>query len=164
MKLLITCFFLVCFTSLSAQYVVKWDVQKLQDFIATKQDKVLIINFWATYCLPCLQEIPGLVKVSKEVKDVAEVRFVSIDPKDSFPSAIRKFAVKQNITSPMIWLNVKPTTYFFPKISNQWKGAIPSTLFINYETGYRKVVEGKMSEEEFLKEIMKAKSDLPVKD
>ncbi len=140
---------------LQAQKVVKWKVKKLEHFISKAQDKILIVNFWATYCIPCLQEIPGLLHVMDTMSSSATLRFVSIDPKDSFPSAISHFAVKQNIKSRMIWMNVKPTTYFFPKIHHDWHGAIPSTLFINFATGYRKLVEGKMSEEEFLGEIEK---------
>ncbi len=142
---------------LHAQKVVKWKVEKLERFVSKPQDKILIVNFWATYCTPCLQEIPGLLHVMDSMSSVATLRFVSIDPRDSFPIAISKYAAKQNIKSTMIWMNEKPTTYFFPKVHPDWHGAIPSTLFINFATGYCKLVEGKMSEEEFLREIEKAK-------
>lgn len=140
-----------------AQKVVQWKVKKLEKFISQPQEKILIVNFWATYCTPCLEEIPGLLRVMDSMKSVATLKFVSIDPKDSFPTAIKNYAHKQNIRSTMIWMNEKLTTYFFPKIHPDWHGAIPSTLFINFTTGYRKLVEGKMSEKEFLGEIEKTK-------
>jgi thiol-disulfide isomerase/thioredoxin len=114
----------------------------------------LIISFWATFCIPCIQEIPYFQKsVKKHEKDSVKLLLVSIDLKEDY-AKIKPFAAKRKFTAPVVWLNETNADYFCPKVDSSWSGAIPATLFINNKTGYRKFYEEQIKEEKFEKEIM----------
>lgn len=115
----------------------------------------LIVNVWATWCGPCLEELPYFQKEVKEhSKDSVQLLLVSLDFKEAFPKDITRFVNKKKILTPVVWLDETDADYFCPKIDAQWSGAIPATLFINNKTGYRKFYEGKISHEGLKKEIM----------
>ena len=126
------------------------DIEK----IIAESKTPLIINMWATWCLPCIEELPYFQnEVAEHSKDSLQLILVSLDFKESFPSGIVKFMNKRKITAPVVWLDETNADYFCPKIDAKWSGAIPATLFINNKTGYRKFVEGKISPEQLKKEI-----------
>jgi thiol-disulfide isomerase/thioredoxin len=116
--------------------------------------KPMIINFWATYCIPCLEEIPYFEKaVKSHEKDSVQMLLVSLDLKDDYAS-IKPFAIKRKIRSKIVWLNETDADYFCPKIDSTWSGSLPATLFINNKTGYRKFYEDQVKEDKLNKEIM----------
>lgn len=114
----------------------------------------LIINFWATWCQPCIEEISYfLEEVKDHRKDSLAILLVSLDFKEAFPSKISSFAKKRKMTVPIVWLNETNADYFCPRIDAKWSGAIPATLFINNKKGYRKFVEEQISHEKLKLEI-----------
>ncbi len=115
----------------------------------------LIINMWATWCMPCIEEIPYfLEEVKDNRKDSLTILLVSLDFKEAFPKGISSFAKKRKFDAPIVWLDETNADYFCPKIDTKWSGAIPATLFINNKTGYRNFVEEQISHEKLKKEIM----------
>ena len=159
MKFLKTILLLLLFTSIisaKGQTIASWKVIKLQDYIS-KSDSVLVINFWATFCKPCAEEIPYFQTIVDKYKDQkVKLLLVSLDLKDEFPDKIKAFAVKNNYTNQIVWLNETNADYFCPKVDKAWMGGIPSTLIINPKTGYRKFFEQQLRAEEFEKELKKA--------
>ena len=128
--------------------------------IITESKGPLIINFWATWCKPCLEELPyflGEVKNHNSLAgstDCLTILLVSMDFKEAFPTKIADFAKKRKFNVPVVWLNETNADYFCPKIDAKWSGAIPATLFINNKSGYRNFVEEQISHEKLKKEIM----------
>ncbi|MEO8406144.1 MAG: TlpA disulfide reductase family protein [Chitinophagaceae bacterium] len=115
----------------------------------------LIISFWATFCKPCIAEIPYFQQeVKKHQSDSVQLILVSLDLKDYFPAKIKSFATKMKVNAPIVWLDETNADYFCPKIDASWSGAIPSSLFINNKTGYRKFYEEQLSEEKLQSEIV----------
>lgn len=120
----------------------------------------LIINCWATWCKPCVEEIPYFIEETNKrnnqaaTSDSVSLVLVSLDFKESFPDAIKNFAAKRNFTAEILWLNETNADYFCPKIDPKWSGAIPATLFINNKTGYRKFYEEQLSHDELKAEMM----------
>ena len=159
MKFLKRILLLLLFTgiiSVKGQTIASWKVTKLQDYIS-KSDSVLVINFWATFCKPCKEEIPYFETIVNKYKDQkVKLLLVSLDLPDFYPKKIQDFVSKNNYTPQIVWLNETNADYFCPKVDKAWMGGIPSTLLVNPKTGYRKFFEQQMKPEEFEKELKKA--------
>jgi thiol-disulfide isomerase/thioredoxin len=119
----------------------------VEKIIQEKGDKILILNVWATFCKPCIEEIPTFVKFAQAHNDVQLV-FLSLDIKDAFPKIVNQYIDKLKMTATNLWLNETNADYFVPKLDENWSGAIPASLIINTATGARKFVDGEMSEAE----------------
>lgn len=144
-----------CFSS-NAQTIDSWKVTKLQDYIA-KSDSVLVINFWATFCKPCIEELPYYQTIINKYKDQkVKLLMVSMDMKDAYPAKILAFKNENKYSNQVVWLNESNADYFCQKVDKAWMGGIPSTLFINPKTGYRKFFEQQMRPEQFESELKKA--------
>ena len=116
----------------------------------------LIINFWATFCKPCVEEMPYFQQaVRQHQKDSVKLLFVSLDLEDFYPSKIKSFALKHKFTAPIAWLDEYNADYYCPKVDSSWSGAIPASLFINNKSGYRKFAEKQLSKEKLNNEIGK---------
>jgi len=150
--LLLVTFFVIlsCF----AQEIRSVKITEVEKIIAESKTP-LIINMWATWCIPCVQELPYFQEeVKKYKKDSVQLLLVSLDFKETFPKGITKFMSKRKITAPVVWLDETNADYFCPKIDAKWSGAIPATLFINNKTGYRNFIEEQISREKLKQEIM----------
>ena len=141
---------LICFS----QRVGSVKITELGKIIAESKTP-LIINFWATWCKPCVEELPYFEKeVEENSKDSVKLLLISLDFKEAFPQSISTFAKERKIKGQIFWLNETNADYFCPKIDPKWSGAIPATLFINNKTGYRKFVEEQISHKTLKEEIM----------
>lgn len=144
--------------SLSAQSIKKIKITALQDYIASS-DHPLVVNFWATFCDPCVKEIPYFqTKVKEYSKYNVELLLVNMDLPAYYPARISDFAAKRKFSAPIVWLNETNADEFCPKIDKNWTGGIPSTLFINNKTNYRKFFERQLTEpqvEEGLRALVK---------
>ncbi len=141
-----------CFT-LEAQQAKKIKIVDLEKTI-DETNTPLVINFWATFCKPCLEELPYFQKLpGKYGKEGLTVLLVSLDMKDAYPAKVNSYIKKQKITIPTAWLDETNADYFCPKVDESWSGAIPATLFINKQAGYRKFTEEQLTEAELEMEI-----------
>jgi len=140
----------------NAQNIPSWKVLFVQRLIS-QSDSVLVISFWATFCKPCIEEIPYLESISNKYKDQkVKVVLVSLDLPDFYPEKIERFVRKNNYTSQVVWLNETNADYFCPRISKSWDGAIPATYIINPKNGYQKFVSDQMKPAEFERELKNA--------
>ena len=150
---LLIIFSIVLFTSCSAQSIAKWKISDLEKYME-KSNGPVIINFWATFCKPCIEEIPYFQQAIKEYeKQGVKLLLVSLDLPDYYPWKIKKFADKQKYKVPIVWLDEYDADYFCPKVDTAWSGAIPASLFVNNKTGYRKFFEEQIPKEVLRKEI-----------
>ncbi|MBA2249379.1 MAG: TlpA family protein disulfide reductase [Chitinophagaceae bacterium] len=153
--LMLTAFFATSFSA-RTQNIPSWKVEDLQQFMAGN-DSILVINFWATFCKPCVEEMPYVQSISAKYKDKkVTLLLVSLDMKETFPDKIRTFANGRNFSAPIVWLNETNADYFCPRVDKAWDGAIPSTLFLNKKTGYKNFIDHQMKPEEFEMELKKA--------
>ena len=135
------------------QEVKKIKITGLEKIIAESKTP-LIINFWATFCKPCMEEIPHFQKLGKKYeKQGMNLLLISLDMKDAYPDLVNAFIRKKKITTATAWLDETDADYFCPKIDKAWSGAIPATLFINNSNRYRKFTEDTLSEKQLEKEI-----------
>jgi len=129
---------------------------KITDLEKTiKESKTpLIVNFWATFCVPCLEEIPYFQDITEQYKaQNVSIVFVSLDMKEAYPAKVNQMAKRLKLIYPVVWLNETNADYFCPKIDTSWTGGMPSSLFVNSLTGYHKFFERPLSKEELQKEI-----------
>lgn len=157
MKTLFAILFFLYVSPTSAQSIPKWKITDVEKYVAKENNDVLVINMWATFCKPCVAEIPGFIKVTDKYKSQnAKLLLVSLDLPSFYPNKIASFAKKHKFNSNIVWLQETDADYFCPKIDKAWSGSIPATLFLNKKTGYRKFMEEEMSAAEFEKELKSA--------
>lgn len=149
---------LLCSLFASGQQIRSVKATELEKFIADAKGPV-IINMWATWCKPCIEELPYFLeevnKHNKSIpKDSITLLLVSLDFKESYPEGIKKFAEKRKVNASIVWLDETNADYFCPKVDKQWSGAIPATLFVNNDKGYRKFIEEQLSHKQLKEEIM----------
>ncbi|PZR22760.1 MAG: redoxin [Citrobacter freundii] len=115
----------------------------------------LIINFWATYCGPCIAEMPAFQQLADKYSSKGlKLVFVSLDMRDDYPAKVDSFVAKRKVRHQVLWLNETDADYFCPKVDQKWSGAIPATLLVNKTKGIRRFFEEEMTEQELEKEIM----------
>jgi thiol-disulfide isomerase/thioredoxin len=130
---------------------------ELQRRIAGESDKIQIINFWATWCGPCVKELPLFEKITSEGRPDVKVTLVSLDL-DLDPDAqkVYKFIDRKNIQSEVLLLSEPDPNSWINKIAPEWSGALPATLIINAKTGKRKFIGRSLHQgelDEYLNEI-----------
>ncbi|MES2585460.1 MAG: TlpA disulfide reductase family protein [Pseudomonadota bacterium] len=113
--------------------------------------KVLVVNFWASWCPPCVEEMPTLDKLQQEFKD-QNVLFVGIGI-DS-PSNIREFLEKIPVSYPIVIGGLEGSN--LSKQMGNSQGALPYTIIINTQGKATSSKLGKISEEELRKSIKSA--------
>ena len=142
-------FFIVL--SISAQAVAQKaeiiKLDKLQKIIEAKSDKIQVINFWATWCAPCVKELPLFEKLNESGADKVKVTLVSMDlDLDPNPDKVYKFITRKKIQSEVLILDEKDPNSWINKIEKEWSGALPATIIINPKTGKRKFVGKELQE------------------
>jgi thiol-disulfide isomerase/thioredoxin len=126
---------------------------KLQELINAPTNHIKVINFWATWCAPCVKEMPLFEKFGQEREDV-EVIFVSMDlDLDPNPEKVYRFVTRKKLQSKVVILDEKDPNSWIDKIDKNWSGALPATIVINGKTGKRKFVEKELHEGELEKLI-----------
>jgi thiol-disulfide isomerase/thioredoxin len=155
MKKLITAIALFTITHLThAQPIKKMKMDQLLKMIDTVKTP-LVVNFWATWCGPCIREIPWFEKTMKEFADKkVKLILVSIDYPGDY-AGIAAFAKKQGFTSEIIWLNETDADVFCPKIDKTWQNTIPVTLMVNNKSKYRQFYNQQLPEPKLLQELQK---------
>jgi thiol-disulfide isomerase/thioredoxin len=112
-------------------------------------DTALVINLWATWCAPCIREMPWFEKQAQLLKNKpVKFIFLSLDMDDAYPEKIRRFITQKNIRSTVLWLDEPNANKYASLLDPRWEGSIPATLFLNSKKNYRKLVEGEITEEQ----------------
>lgn len=112
---------------LSAQEIV--DFESLSNRIKKQDDTLYVINFWATWCKPCIAELPFFENASESLRDKPiKVLLVSLDFKSDL-ERVSAFIQKKQISTEVVLLSAGNPNDWIDKIDPSWSGAIPATLF-----------------------------------
>jgi thiol-disulfide isomerase/thioredoxin len=137
----------------NAPQITVWKLADLQK--AMRTDQPTIINFWATFCKPCIEEMPYFQEMANKYRSKGvNLVFVSLDVKEAYPAKLKNFLNKRKINQPVAFLDETDADLFCPAVDEKWSGAIPATLFINNKKGYRKFFEDQLSKEQLEKHIL----------
>ncbi len=90
--------------------------------------KPLLINFWATWCTPCIEEFPDLVKVDYEFKGKIDFIIVSLDFEEELATGVPKFLRQMKATMPSYLLITPDETAAIASVSKDWAGGLPFTV------------------------------------
>jgi thiol-disulfide isomerase/thioredoxin len=98
--------------------------------ILIEDENIYVINFWATWCAPCIKELPYFEKLNAENKNV-KVILVSLDSKKDLDKKLIPFIEKRKLKSKVLLLADKDYNSWLSKVDDDWSGAIPATLLLN---------------------------------
>lgn len=129
-----------------------YDFNGFKEFLNKKDDKIYVINFWATWCAPCVKELPYFEKLLQEYKGKGvEVILVSLDFPHLYESKLKPFILKNNLKSKVIALDDANENVWINKIDASWSGSIPATIIYNKDKS--KFFERSFTYDELEKEV-----------
>lgn len=119
---------------------------------SSASDTVYIINFWATWCAPCVHELPEFNALYEDYKSSpVKILMVSLDFKEDYPAKLALFLQRKKLKPQVVWLSDTDPNVFIPKIEPGWQGSIPATWIVQPGKKYKKFIEGIITEEEIRK-------------
>ncbi len=127
------------------------------DFEALTQvdnDTLYVLNFWSTWCRPCVAEMPYFDRAQRELESQkVKVIFLSLDFKAQFESHLVPFLAKKNLYSKVLFLDEPKFDGYIDKVDPKWSGSIPATLFVQHSKGIRQFHEGDYTYEDLITTI-----------
>lgn len=135
----------------SGQQIEKWKLADLKNAV-DNSSKPVIMNFWATFCKPCIEEIPYFQEAVKQDSSV-ELILVSLDMPEVYEK-LPAIAKKYGFTARIVYLDETNADLFCPVVDEKWSGAMPASIFLNKQNGYRKFFEDKIPEAKFREELI----------
>ena len=122
-------------------------------------DTTYVINYWATWCAPCIKEMPAFVKLEESYTDKKlKIILTSMDFGSNVTERVKGFMNKHNITSEVVVLDDPDGNSWIDKVSPEWSGGIPATLI--YDKDKRLFFEKEFTYKE-LKHVINSKFDIP---
>jgi thiol-disulfide isomerase/thioredoxin len=123
--------------SQSQSNIPELNFNEFEHFLHNQGDTVYVINFWATWCIPCRKELPEFEKIDLKYKhEKVKVLLVSLD----FPSPNEKelmtFLKSHNITCSVLLLDDPNSNAWIDKVDASWSGSIPATLIYKQNSRY----------------------------
>jgi thiol-disulfide isomerase/thioredoxin len=132
--------------------------EQLEKLITQREGKVLLLNIWASWCVPCREEFPDLVKIYNKYKKQVDVVAVSADSPNDIQEKIIPF-LKEKKTNFDVYVNdFKVKSDLIDYLEKEWNGALPATFIYDVSGNRKFFFQGKKNFKEFeqaLKEVLK---------
>jgi len=129
-----------------------YEYEGLKHFLNQKNDTTYVVNFWATWCVPCIEELPNFEKINANYKEnKIKVLLVSLDMPKMIESKLLPFITKRQLKSEVILMRDPDQNTWLPKVDSTWSGALPATLIYNKDM--RKFYEKSFTYDELEKEV-----------
>ncbi|KQS34536.1 TlpA disulfide reductase family protein [Pedobacter sp. Leaf194] len=131
-------------------------LDELDNRFAKGKDTTYIVNFWATWCSPCVAELPNFEKIRvAHAKQPVKVLLISLDFKSKLQKEVNPFVAKNGIKTEVFLLNEPDQQKYIERIEGKWSGAIPATLFVKKKV--RRFYEKEFTETELKNALLNLK-------
>jgi thiol-disulfide isomerase/thioredoxin len=101
----------------------------LQEVLNPHPDTTYVINFWATWCAPCIRELPYFTRLHQETADQnIKVVLVSLDMQRDLDTKLARYLTRYPPGGLVLVLTDTDANAWIPRVSDEWDGAIPATL------------------------------------
>jgi thiol-disulfide isomerase/thioredoxin len=128
----------------------KWE--GLNHYLSQQNDTTYVVNFWATWCEPCIEELPHFEEINKKYKDnKIKVILVSMDFGKDINTKLLPFINRKQIKSDVIVMREVDGDSWISKVDSTWTGSLPATVI--YNKGMRKFYEKTFTYAELEKEV-----------
>jgi thiol-disulfide isomerase/thioredoxin len=126
-------------------------LEQLKQRLDQGEDTTFVINFWATWCAPCLAEMPYFEQLQENyAEQKVKVLLVSVDDPSRAERALGGFLERRQIKAEIIHLNEDKPHIYIDQIETAWSGSIPATLVLRPEKNQRAFYEGELKYESLL--------------
>lgn len=106
-----------------------YHMEQLDSLLHLEDDKIRVLNFWATWCKPCIEELPYFKSLPQEIDGVmVELKLLSLDFLSHYESRLVPFAEKNQISEFTSLLHAGNPNKWIDRVSPEWSGSIPATL------------------------------------
>ncbi len=151
-KIIIAALILFSSYAIKAQSVKEVNYKQFKPYLNNQSDTVYVINFWATWCKPCIEELPHFMTVAQDMRHKpVKFIFVSLDFAKYKESKLIPFIKENVIDEEVLLLNDPNSNFWINDINKEWSGAIPATII--YKKNQRNFFEGQVSYEELTENI-----------
>lgn len=131
-----------------------YNFENLEPFLHQEDDFTYVINFWATWCRPCVAELPYFEQLRENyLSQNVHVLLVSIDFSKAVETSLIPFLKKEKLKSEVVLLDDPDANSWIPKVDENWSGAIPATIIYNKDK--RAFFEKSFTYEELESELLK---------
>lgn len=135
--------------------VTQIDDAQIKQLLKPGSGKPLLVNFWATWCGPCREEFPDLVKIDAEYREKIDFITISLDFIEELNTGVPKFLSETNAEMPTYLLTSADENTLISSITKDWSGALPFTILYNEKGEITYLRQGKASYETLKGEIEK---------
>ena len=115
-----------------------YNYNELENYLSSKdKSKTYVLNFWATWCAPCVKELPYFEELnSNYLNQNVEVILVSLDFSKQIEKKLIPFLEKRHLKSEVVVLDDVDSNIWIPKVNKDWSGAIPATVIYNKDKSF----------------------------
>jgi thiol-disulfide isomerase/thioredoxin len=153
-RLIILVFLFLNNTYLFSQEAKVISFKTLESMMYQANDTTYIVNFFASWCAPCVKELPEFVAFAEQHKTKKmSLLFVSLDMRKDVKKKLGPLSIKLNLGQNLYLLDAPNANYWINQIDKEWSGAIPATLFINTKLNIKKLFNQSFSSELLLKTL-----------
>ena len=148
MRLFFVLLFLLWRFHSNAQNIEPLKFEELKSRVTLSNDTLYVLNFWATWCKPCIEELPYFEKYDSVYKNKPlKIFLINLDFNSQLKSAVIPFVRKKKLHSSIKHITETNSGLWINKADSSWSGAIPATLMYRKS---KKVFfrEGSMTEKE----------------
>jgi thiol-disulfide isomerase/thioredoxin len=149
MRILIIVLLTACFTRVPAQQIRFIKSNDISNLKSNKSDTIYVINFWATWCKPCVEELPYFEQLNQRYANKkVKVLLVSNDFKKQIDKRLKPFIASKKLQSTVLFMDESNPNDWINNVDETWSGAIPATLIVCGSKSFHYFHEGEITKEQ----------------